>query len=560
MDFLQTYLKYEPIGSFKDALSALLNQKKVLDEDFSHLISFGTAGLRGLMKPGLSGINGYTIGIATKALALYLRKLTPHKKLTVCISYDNRHHSMQFAEIAARVLAHEGIFVKLSKRLRPTPWLSFAIKTLHADAGIMITASHNPPVYNGYKVYLSDGGQVVSPHDKNIMQLMQQITSFDFAPSSDPHIELIDELIDKKYLENLKTHVLKETHPDLLIAYTPLCGTGITLIPEALEEIGFTHLKLVEEESRPDPDFASIATPNPETLVAMKRLLALIEKTGADIGIATDPDADRIGLVARHGKELIRFSGNEIALLLLDYLIQHAHSLKNKVVVSSFVTTHLIKKICTHHRIEHKEVLTGFKYIGQIIEELEQKGHQENFLMGAEESYGYLIGTHAKDKDAIITAAVLAKAAQESKRKHQSLYDRLLEIYKRFGLSVEDSLTIEFSESTPKEDITLKLNSVLEHPPESIWDERVLTIIDYRLQTCLDLTTNTKSPSPLPKADAIGIYSQHHWIVIRPSGTEPKLKIYAGLYCEADKQLEKQKQNLHEKLKTLLEDFKKRLA
>jgi len=548
---VQTYLEFEPIAAFKDELLNAKNPEKY----FQDSIRFGTAGLRGLMQPGSFGINGFTVAQASKALAHYLKHLHPHKLLTVCISYDNRHHSMQFAEIAARVLAHEGVHVKLASSLRPTPWLSFAIRDLKADAGIMITASHNPKIYNGFKVYLGDGGQIVSPHDKNITKIIETTTSFYLASPHDPRIELMGADIDQKYMHRIKSILKPEHHCLVHIVYSPLCGTGSTIIAETLKEMGFSHLYLVEEEMLVDPEFAGIATPNPETDVAMARSIKKLLATHSDIALVTDPDADRIGLCCSHHGRVVKFTGHQIASLILDYLIETTPDLEEKIVINSFVTTHLLKAMCLKHHITHIETLTGFKYIGQIIEELEAKNQSNRFLLGAEESYGYLVGTQAKDKDAIIISVILAKAADKAKKKGQTLYDRLLELYQEYGLYIEETMTLDFPLDTKLESIKAKITPLADKYPTELFHEKVESVIDYQTEKKLDLSNGAITSSPLPPSEGIGFFTKNSWLIIRPSGTEPKLKIYAGIHIKNGNNIEELQHQMTLKLKQELQNF-----
>jgi phosphomannomutase len=539
-DFLKIYLDNEPIAVFKNALLDGSLDQDTIKELFDHPIKFGTAGLRGLMQPGLGGINGYTIGRATTGLAHFLKKKHPSKKLTVCISYDNRHHSMQFAQIATQVLAHYNIDVKLSHHLRPTPWLSFAVKFYKADAGIMITASHNPKNYNGFKVYLSDGAQVSSPYDQQIMDEILKVDDLFLAPIKNPHIELVDEECDRAYLLAIqKFHPV--SHSDLSIVYSPLCGTGITLLPKALEHLGFHKIHYVEEEIINDPEFANIKSPNPETLTAAKRSTELLLKEKLDIALLTDPDADRLGCVVNHHGVSYPLTGNQIALILLDFLIKNTKDLQEKVVVSSFVTTKLIEDMCKKNGLTHKSVLTGFKYIGGVIEELEQKKKEDLFLLGAEESYGYLIGTHAKDKDAIISSTALCLAADLAKKQHKTLVDTLNAIYQEYGLSVEENYTFEFPEGTKPEAIKKKMDQITQSIPSKLFGEEVLFTYDYQNKLGKDLKTHQSFELAYPTTQALGMSTKSGYLIIRPSGTEPKIKFYAGFKAKAIHDIETQK-------------------
>lgn len=555
MNLFQNYLDFEPLALFKEALLLEKDQKKATEVYFSHKLFFGTAGLRGIMQPGSSGINGYTIAQAATALGLYLKKTRPHKTLSCCISYDNRHHSMAFADISARVLAHMGIYVKLAKQLRPTPWLSFAIKQLHSDAGIMITASHNPKNYNGFKAYLHDGGQIVPPHDQEIMTLMDKTHEFALSSSSSDLIELIDESIDQKYIQMLKAKFKPASIHDLGIIYSPLCGTGATIVPRALHEMGFHNLVCVKEEMHIDPDFAGIASPNPESEKACARSIELLLKSNGAIALITDPDADRLGLIVNHHGQAIKLNGHQIAVLILDYLLATFKDIKGSIVVSSFVTTKALEAMCQDHGLIHKEVLTGFKYIGQIIEDLEQKNMAHKFLFGAEESYGYLVGSHAKDKDAIICSVVLAKAAALAHHLSITLYDRLLQIYQKYGLFIETTQTIDYPIGTSADDIKKKLDPFVHDMPKEIFGEKVLIFKNFQTQSGIDMQTQKTFPLNLPKTDALGFYTQHHWLILRPSGTEPKLKVYTGLFSQDTTHIAMTKKSLEELQSKMLSEF-----
>jgi phosphomannomutase len=385
------------------------------------------------------------------------------------------------------------------------------------------------------------------------MDLIKQTHAVNLAPTHNTHIELIETLIDQLYLTML-TNRFKHDKQLISLVYSPLCGTGAFIIPEALKTMGYTQINLVKEEMASDPEFAKIATPNPETACAMQRSIDLLLKTKSDIALVSDPDADRLGLACLHQGIPICFTGHEIAALILDYLIHTTKDLSSKLVVSSFVTTPLLQVMCQKHLITHIQTLTGFKYISEVINELKTNHTQDRFLMGAEESYGYLVGTHAQDKDAIITSVLLAKAANAAKAKNRTLCDQLMAIYQEYGLFVEQTLTISFSPETTPEQITQKMRPLFIQPPEKLLGEAVMTRINYDTQESVNQDGVT-SKITLPKTEAVGFYTAHGWLLIRPSGTEPKLKLYAGLKGTGSTLEEKQK--LSKKLSDLLDEFYK---
>lgn len=521
------------------------NPQELINAFFSDL-SFGTGGLRALMGPGTTRMNIYTVRLATQGLANYLRKHTIKPKLSVLIGFDSRHHSEEFALEAARVLAGNGIHVYLLTELRPTPYISFACRHQRADAAIMITASHNPKEYNGYKVYWSDGAQVVDPHDTGIVREVEALTDLCCVTLTSPNDPLIEKIepsfLDEKYLEAIAPlqHFSTENHQrgsSLKIVYTSLHGTGITIVPRALKEWGFTTVHFANDQITIDGNFPTVKFPNPEYKETLKLGIELLEKTGSDIVLATDPDADRVGACVMHEGVPTLISGNEMAAICVDYLCEILPKMgkmpKNGAFITTIVTTELLKKISTFHHRHCFEVLTGFKYIGEKIHLWElSKEHQ--FLFGAEESYGYLLGTHARDKDAIITCCLIAEIALHAKRQGQTLIDRLHHIYRTYGIFREKQRSLNFALGKEgMEHMEKVMQQLRSKPPSTIAQMPVVYLEDYETQERTFLETKHAEKLHLPASNVLLFRLQDNSrLVIRPSGTEPKIKIYGGATSE----------------------------
>lgn len=546
--------------------------QKLMDAFYTDL-SFGTAGLRGLMGVGTNRINRYTIAIATQGLAHYLLKSKTQDTCKVAIAYDPRHGSKIFAEEAARVLAGNGISVLLSYELRPTPYLSFVCRHHTCMAAIMITASHNPPEYNGYKVYWSDGAQVVPPHDQGIIQEVNAITDIEAVKRADLSSPLIDYLTpadDDAYLQaltglqNLSEENQKNGHL-LSIVYTNLYGTGITLLPRALHHWGFSNIHYVEEQKKPDPNFPTAKSPNPELKEALALGIKKLTSTRSDLLIATDPDADRVGIVTLHQGQPVVFNGNQIASLCLYHLLRTLSTqkrlTKQHTVVSTIVTTRLLQTLCQAYQVGYVDTLTGFKYIGEKMREFEAHPNDHTFLFGAEESFGFLYGTHSHDKDAIIAACLLSEIALYQKKQGLSLLDLLHSIYEKFGVYEEEQLSITLPEGEQSQrKIAEALTKLRAHPPRTLCGQKVLSIADYSLSAKVDLNTHTTSLLTLPKSNVLAYYCEDEsQFIIRPSGTEPKLKIYGMIKKEAQGNVPATMQLcrslLQERLNTLNTDY-----
>lgn len=504
---------------------------KELEDSFYTDLSFGTGGLRGLVGVGTNRLNRYTIRKTTQGLANYLKKELSSKGLSVVIGFDNRIHSEEFAKEASNVLIKNGIDVFLCSALRPTPFISFACRQCKANAAIMITASHNPKEYNGYKVYWQDGAQVVFPQDIGILREIQKLKDFSIQIASHPGtLHFLDEKADESYLKAIRPlqNFPKENEAfgkNLSIAYTSLHGTGITLVPKALKDWGFSSLSFVMKQIVIDGSFPTVKYPNPEYPETLKEGLNLLTTASADLLLATDPDADRVGVAVSHQGSCAILTGNEIAAICSEYLCQNHKEIEKPAVITTIVSTDLIRSICKAHNIPCFDVLTGFKYIGEKIRLWEETPSAPSFLFGAEESYGYLYGTHSRDKDAIISCCLLAEIALHYKRQGKTLIDFLHEIYQKYGVFKESTLSLDFA---PGKDGVLAIERLMNHlratPPSTFCGLGVLGIDDF---------LNTDQTN-LPSSNVLLFKLEDGFkVIIRPSGTEPKLKIYASVHLSA---------------------------
>jgi len=520
--------------------------KNMMDNDPSELvecfyrdIEFGTGGLRGIMGTGTNRMNKYVIGSATQGLANYLRICYgPDFEIKVAIAYDSRNNSQFFARVAAEVLAANGIKVFLFDNLRPVPELSFTVRHLGCQSGIVLTASHNPKEYNGYKVYWNDGGQLVPPHDSNVIDEVQKITSVtEVKFSGNPeNITIIGNEIDKAYKDvllklSLSPDVIARQQ-DLKIVYSPIHGTGYKLIPEVLKEFGFNNVFLVEEQITPDGNFPTVHSPNPEEKAAMNLALELAKKVDADLIMATDPDADRVGLGVKdtHGNYIL-LNGNQAASLLIYYLIKkwkaNGKLTGNEFIAKTIVTSELLKDIAVSHGVESYDVLTGFKYIAEIIRRFEGK---KQFIGGGEESYGYLIGDFVRDKDAVASCALLAETAAWAKDQGMTMYEMLINIYHEYGFYLEDLISITKKGKSGAEEIQKMMDDYRSNPPREIKGIKVLLVKDYKLRKETNLSTGEEKLIELPKSDVLQFFLEGgSKITVRPSGTEPKIKFYFGV-------------------------------
>ncbi|MCH9609366.1 MAG: Phosphoglucomutase [Chlamydiales bacterium] len=530
-----------------------------LQNAFYKNLDFGTGGLRGIMGVGTNRLNIYTVRSATQGLANYIQRLTDEG--SVVIGYDCRHNSRLFAKEAAKVLAANNIRVHLFKELRPVPLVSFGVRHKKCTAGIMITASHNPPQYNGYKVYWSDGCQVLPPHDQGIISEVNQVTEVRGEELSSPFIEEIDGEIEEAYLKTI--HSL-QLHPgdnhskgeELSVVYTSLHGAGITMVPKALASWGFSNVTLVEAQEKPDGNFPTIKSPNPEEQAALQMGIETLQKVKGDLLIATDPDTDRIGVVCMHRDKPQLLNGNEVACLLAEYIcrsLKEGHLVPPKpMFVKTIVTSELFKAIAEKNGISCLDVLTGFKYIGEKMTEWEVDG-KHHYLFGGEESYGYLFGTHARDKDAIISATLIAEMTLQMKRQGKSLIDLLYEIYHTYGVYRERLHSLSFEGKAGAEQMACIMQNLRNTPPKEIGGVAVETIEDYQSHTAIHLTSNRKETLTLPKSNVLRLWlADGTKIVVRPSGTEPKIKLYCAVYDPHHTHIEKSIADCDSRLQKLL--------
>lgn len=531
----------------KEELLSIKEDEKEIKERFYTELEFGTAGLRGIIGAGTNRMNMYTVRKATQGLANYIIKAGFANK-GVAIAYDSRRMSPEFADEAALCLCANGIKAYVFESLRPTPELSFAVRKLNCIAGINITASHNPPEYNGYKVYWEDGAQITPPHDNGIMDEVKAVTDYNTVKTMDKNdakeaglYEVIGAEIEDAYIAELKKQVIhedciKQVADQIKIVYTPLHGTGNIPARRVLKEIGFDNVYVVPEQELPDGEFPTVSYPNPEAEEAFTLALKLAKEKDADLVLATDPDADRLGVYVKDTKsgEYIPMTGNMSGCLLADYEISQR---KEKVgslpadgaLIKTIVTSNMADAIAKYYGINLIEVLTGFKFIGQQILGFENNNNG-TYLFGFEESYGCLIGTHARDKDAIVATMALCEAAAYYKTKGMTLWDALVELYDRYGYYKDDVQAVTMKGIEGLEKIQQIMNTLRTNPPTQVGEYKVLSARDYKLDTIKDLTTGEVKPTGLPSSNVLYYdLSDNAWLCVRPSGTEPKVKFYYGI-------------------------------
>jgi len=509
-----------------------------LQEAFYTDLDFGTGGLRGIMGVGPNRMNKYTVGTATQGLANYLKESFPGIQISVAIAYDCRNNSDYFASVAADVLSANGIKVFLFDGLRPTPELSFAVRHLRCQAGIVITASHNPKEYNGYKVYWNDGGQLVPPHDKNVITAVRAISSIAHVKFDRNHdlVTGIGKGIDEIYLRQIMQIVLSpdaiEKQHRMPIVYTPIHGTGVTLIPKVLKRIGFGNIIHVPEQDITDGNFPTVKSPNPEERSALEMAIAVADEHNAALVLATDPDADRVGVAVR-GKDgkMVLLNGNQTASVLVYYTLTRLKETgkmpAHPMMVKTIVTTDLLATIAADFDVKMYDVLTGFKYIAEIIRLQEGK---EKFIGGGEESYGYLGADFVRDKDAVMTCCIIAEAAAWAASREKTLLDILDEIYQKYGFYAEDLLSITKKGMNGQQEIAAMMKQFRENPPIEINGSAVLTIKDYKFKFSKDLKTGAESAIALPVSDVLQFFMEDgSKVTVRPSGTEPKIKFYFSI-------------------------------
>jgi phosphoglucomutase len=521
----------------KDAITALHPDE--LADSFYRNLEFGTGGLRGIMGVGTNRMNKYTVGMATQGFANYLLKTYGTDPISVVIGHDSRNNSRFFAETTAGVFAANGIKVYLFEALRPTPELSFAIRHLGCKAGVVCTASHNPKEYNGYKAYWNDGGQLVPPHDKNVIKEVEAIKGVDEVnwTGGEANISLIGKDMDEAYINMVKglsvyPEVIQAQH-DLSIVYTPIHGTGITLVPEVLSSFGFTNVQIVEEQATPDGNFPTVGYPNPEESETMAIGLAKAKAINADILLGTDPDADRVGVgVKNHKGEWVLMNGNQTAVLAFAYLIE-ARKAKgiakpNDMVISTIVTTAMINEVAKQNEVACYNVLTGFKWIAELIKEKEAN---ENYVIGGEESFGLMIGNDIRDKDAVSAVALLCEMAAYEKAKGKTLFDKMIELYMQYGFYYEQLISITKKGMNGQKEIAAMMEGYRSNPPAKIDGSEVVELLDYELQAGKNLVTGQTWNLQLPKSNVLQfITADGSKISARPSGTEPKIKFYFSVH------------------------------
>ncbi|MEI8110687.1 MAG: phospho-sugar mutase [Chitinophagia bacterium] len=558
-------------GPYDDATKAAIlemqqHQPDELADSFYRNLEFGTGGLRGIMGVGSNRINKYTIGMATQGFSNYLLKTYPNQSISVAIAHDSRNNSRFFAETTAQVFAANGIRVFLFESLRPTPELSFAIRNLSCNAGVVCTASHNPKEYNGYKAYWNDGGQLVPPHDVNVIKEVEAIQSIaDVKYTGGEHlIQLIGKEMDAAYLQMVKSlsvyPEIIQSQSDLKIVYTPIHGTGIQLVPDVLKLYGFNQVTIVQEQATPDGNFPTVHYPNPEESETMHIGLQKARELDADILLGTDPDADRVGIGVKdnHGNWVL-MNGNQTAVLAFSYMME-ARKAKgiatpNDMVITTIVTTEMINRIAEKNEVTCFNVLTGFKWIAEKIKELEGK---MNYVIGGEESFGLMIGSLIRDKDAVSAVALLCEMAAYEKSKGKTLFEKLIELYIDYGFYYESLISITKKGMNGQKEIAEMMERFRNQPPAQLAGSSVVQLLDYQLQRATDLTTGTITPIHLPKSNVLQFITEDgSKISARPSGTEPKIKFYFSVHDKlvTKQDFEKVLDKLKAKIETIIRDM-----
>ncbi len=543
--------------------------EKALTEAFYKDLEFGTGGLRGIMGIGTNRMNIYTVGMATQGLANYMKvNFKDIEMPKVAVAHDCRNNSRLFAKTVANIFSANGFYVFLFESLRPTPELSFAIRSFKCQGGVVITASHNPKEYNGFKAYWDDGAQLIAPHDTNVIEEVRKIkdpSEVNFTPVKE-NIEALGLEFDEIYIEQLKSLSLSpeaiQRNNDMKIVYTPIHGTGVELVPMVLKKYGFTNIINVPEQDIPDGNFPTVISPNPENAEALKMALEKAEETVAELVMATDPDSDRVGIAVRDNSgKFILLNGNQTGAILIYYLIRRWSELgkiKGKeYIVKTIVTTELLTDIAKKFGVESYDVLTGFKYIADIIKQNEGK---KNFIGGGEESYGYLAGEFVRDKDAIMACALIAEAAAWAKEQGKSLYELLIDIYVEFGFYKERLMNLEKHGKEGAEEIEKIMHELRNSPPEVINESKVALVKDYEKSLSLDMEKKESDKIELPKSNVLQFELKDGTkISVRPSGTEPKIKFYVSTKGEilSAAEFEQMNKELDNKLEKILKFFKK---
>ena len=553
----------------KKELLSIQGDAGEIEERFYKELEFGTGGLRGIIGAGTNRMNVYTVRKATQGLANYILKQGTQNK-GVAIAYDSRRMSPEFADDAALCLAANGIKAYVFESLRPTPELSFALRTLGCTAGIVVTASHNPPEYNGYKVYWEDGAQVTAPRDKDIITEVLSIKDYHLVKTMDKEeavkaglYQVIGKEIDDAYMTELKKQiihpdVIREMADDIKIVYTPLCGTGNVPVRRVLSELGFRHVYVVPEQENPDPDFTTLDYPNPEDPKAFTYAINLAKEKDADIVLATDPDADRLGVYCKDKNtgEYVSFTGNMSGMLIAEYILRERTATGtmpvNPAMITTIVTTNMTMPIAASYGVKLIEVLTGFKFIGEQIKLFEQT-QSNNYVFGLEESYGCLAGTHARDKDAIVAVMCLCEVAAFCKKQGKTLWDMMLDLYEKYGYFKETQYTITLKGIDGSKQIAQIMDQLRENPPKAFGDLKVLKFRDYEKDVIVDMETGERTTTGLPKSNVLYFeLPDNCWCCARPSGTEPKIKFYMGVKGNSLADAQTKVEKLTEDIKAVL--------
>ena len=550
----------------KAELRSIADNEMEIKERFFKELEFGTGGLRGIMGVGTNRMNKYTVGMATQGFANYIRTQFCAETASVALAYDCRNNSAEFARVAANIFAANGLKVYLFESLRPTPELSYAIRKLGCCGGVVVTASHNPKEYNGYKAYWNDGAQVLTPHDKNIISEVNKITSpaqvkWEGNPEN---ITLLGKEFDKEYMNMVESELLSQEavaqNRDIKIVYTPIHGTGIKIVPQMLERMGFNNIYVVEAQSTPSGDFPTVDSPNPEEPAAISMAMELAKEKGAELVFATDPDSDRIGLAIRDDRgELVLLNGNQTGSLLTYYILRRWSELGridgNQYILKTIVTTQLMGDIAESFGVRYFDVLTGFKYIAEVIRELEGR---MKYICGGEESYGFLIGDQVRDKDAVIASAMIAEMAAWAKSQGMSLFQLLSHVYTKYGFYKEGLVSIVRKGNKGQQEIAEMMTNMRNNPPKSLGGSRVARINDFQSLECTDTATSTKSSINQHKSNVLQWITESGTVVsARPSGTEPKIKFYFSVKEELPSIADFHK--VEESLDAKIEDLKREL-
>lgn len=533
----QTWLDSKAIDdATKEEIRSLLSKDdaKELIDSFYKDLEFGTGGLRGIMGAGSNCMNQYTVGVATQGLANYLNKNFKGENIKIAIAHDSRNQSRFFAEVVANVCSANGIQVYMFRELRPTPLLSFAIRYLKCQSGIVITASHNPKEYNGYKAYWVDGAQVVPPHDKNIITEVNAITSFEQVKfiAKQENIHTIGPEVEQAYYAEVKkiipNHDIIAKHKNIPLVYSSIHGAGITMVPEALKQIGFTNIHVVEEQAKPDGNFPTVKSPNPEEKSAMEMVIEKGKAVGATMVMATDPDVDRVGIGVRQSDgEFILLNGNQAFSLMMYFIMKNLKDKTNSYIAKTIVTTELVDTMANQLGIACYNTLTGFKYIAELMGKLEGK---KKFIAAGEESYGYMAGDFVRDKDAVSACAFFAAMAASATEEKKSMYDWLIDMYVEFGYYKETLLNVVKKGQQGEQEIRALMEKFRNNPPAEINASKVVHIADYKLLVDKNLISGRETALDFPKSDVLQFFLEDgSKVSVRPSGTEPKIKYYISV-------------------------------